>query len=90
MANFYQLQDTLWPLLQASLQENDLYETTQLAHKLAGACETLGFISAGETLRTLEADADMNDNAACRAIWQPLEVIMQGSFTIAQQWSQRQ
>ncbi|WP_051227679.1 ATP-binding protein [Oceanospirillum beijerinckii] len=90
MANFYQLQDTLWPLLQASLQENDLYETTQLAHKLAGACETLGFIRAGETLRTLEADADMNDNAACRAIWQPLEVIMQGSFTIAQQWSQRQ
>ncbi len=90
MANFYRLQDTLWPLLQASLQENDLYETTQLAHKLAGACETLGFIRAGETLRTLEADADMNDNAACQQLWQSLEVIMQESFTIAQHWSQRQ
>lgn len=89
MANFSQLQQTLWPLLQASMQENDLYETTQLAHKLAGACETLGFIRAGETLRTLEADADINDNAACQQLWQPLEAIMQESFTIAQHWHQR-
>ncbi|MBB1488188.1 ATP-binding protein [Oceanospirillum sediminis] len=65
MRNFIALYQELWPLLEASLLESDLYETSQLSHKLAGACETLGLARLGTLLRMLETDADMNDLEAC-------------------------
>ncbi len=86
MSNFCLLQQELWPPLEKSLLQQDLYETAQLSHKLAGACETLGFTQASELLRTLEADADMNDKAACQQLHSAIKKVMQQTLEEAQKW----
>jgi HPt (histidine-containing phosphotransfer) domain-containing protein len=40
----------------------------ELAHKLAGGCEMLGLVASGGDLRALEARANADDLAACRAL----------------------
>ncbi|MCV6589368.1 MAG: ATP-binding protein [Marinobacterium sp.] len=44
-----------WPLLQQAIQQQDREQILEQAHKLAGACETLGFMATGKQLRELEA-----------------------------------
>ncbi|WP_172642513.1 response regulator [Azoarcus sp. KH32C] len=43
----------------AALEQGDLFEVQELAHKLAGACEMLGLVASGEQLRMLEARAGL-------------------------------
>ncbi|NRA69461.1 MAG: response regulator [Gammaproteobacteria bacterium] len=47
----------LWPTLQQSLINDDHYEVAHQAHKIAGACDMLGFSQASNLLRELEHSA---------------------------------
>ena len=55
------------PQIAEALEQGDLFEVQELAHKLAGACEMLGLVASGEHLRMLEAKAGADDLAGCRS-----------------------
>ncbi|WP_261844524.1 ATP-binding protein [Aliamphritea ceti] len=54
MHGFINSCNELWPAIQQSLENNNLALAEQDIHKLAGACETLGFKSTGALLRKIE------------------------------------
>jgi len=87
MRNFCQLQQELWAALDRSLDTGDLYESAQLAHKLAGACETLGFMQASEGLRALEHHAETGDTKACARAQQTLAAAMEETLQEAKRWA---
>ncbi|MFT5720785.1 MAG: two-component system sensor histidine kinase TorS [Motiliproteus sp.] len=58
MHSFGELYEELWPALQNSLAAQDPFDSAEIAHKLAGACSTLGFSRASAVLRELEATAE--------------------------------
>ncbi|MEH6472664.1 MAG: ATP-binding protein, partial [Halopseudomonas sp.] len=58
MRSFCEVYDELWPALQNSLEAQDQFDTVEIAHKLAGACDTLGFSRASQLLRELERSAE--------------------------------
>lgn len=58
MQSFCKTQQKIWPALQQSLASDDHYEVAHQAHKLAGACDMLGFAQASKLLRQLEHDAE--------------------------------
>lgn len=68
MRSFQTLINTDWPALQRSLSDDDLYEVAQLAHKMAGACDTLGFSLASQQLRKMENQADTGTVHHCQAL----------------------
>ena len=58
MRSFGEVYAELWPALQNSLSAQDPVDTIEIAHKLAGACDTLGFSRASAVLRELETTAE--------------------------------
>ncbi|MEH6651107.1 MAG: ATP-binding protein [Motiliproteus sp.] len=58
MRSFSEVYEELWPALLSSLAAQDLFDTVEIAHKLAGACDTLGFSLASQLLRELESNAE--------------------------------
>ncbi len=63
MRGFHEVYDELWPALQQSLKDGDRYGCVEIAHKLAGACDTLGFARASRLLRELEHSAEAGEAA---------------------------
>ncbi|WP_165839981.1 ATP-binding protein [Motiliproteus coralliicola] len=58
MESFCEVYQELWPALLKGLEDQDPVDCAELAHKLAGACDTLGFIRASRLLRQLEVEAE--------------------------------
>ncbi len=54
MAGFVNSCDELWPIIRHSLENHDLINAEHHLHKLAGACDTLGFSATGALLRNSE------------------------------------
>ncbi len=57
LQEFKVMQAELWPTLHKSLADQDSYGLSETAHKLAGACDTLGFRHASQLLRQIEMTA---------------------------------
>ncbi|MDO6561927.1 ATP-binding protein [Amphritea sp. 1_MG-2023] len=85
MQGYCKVHGDLWPTLQQSLQAVDDYEIAQQAHKLAGACDTIGFTHASHLLRQLEELAENNDIAP-PALLETLQQVMADTLELAQQW----
>ncbi len=47
-----------WPALQQAVKKENIDVISEQAHRLAGACEMLGFIQTGQQLRILEQQTD--------------------------------
>jgi len=58
LRSFLDLYQEIRPALESGLTGDDPVETAELAHKLAGACDTLGLLRASDRLRTLEQQAE--------------------------------
>ena len=54
LENLAALLEQEWPQLKTSIEESNTHRRAEQAHRLAGACEMLGFREAGALLRTLE------------------------------------
>ncbi|GGK56835.1 ATP-binding protein [Amphritea balenae] len=85
MQGFCKVHDELWPVLQQSIQATDDYEISQQAHKLAGACDTIGFTQASHLLRQLEQQADNSETPQYEFL-QTLQQVMAESLSLARQW----
>lgn len=94
MKGFINSCDELWPAIQQSLTDNDLSNAEQHLHKLAGACDTLGFRAAGTLLRQTEqqlADAERSGEIPDTAtLLQRLHSGIEASRKIALHWPERQ
>ncbi|MCV6612051.1 MAG: ATP-binding protein [Amphritea sp.] len=88
MQGFCKVVDDLWPPLQQSIRDNDSYDISQQAHKLAGACDTLGFSRASQQLRTLEQLADNGDSDPASQL-ETLTDTLQASRELATAWQAR-
>ena len=73
MANFYSSASESWQALQRSVALNDREQSEALAHKLAGACDTLSFISAGSLLREFEHNGQQEPLALSQALIDSVE-----------------
>jgi len=85
MQGFCKVHNELWPALQQSIQATDDYEISQQAHKLAGACDTIGFTLASHLLRQLEQQADNGDTAQHHFLNQ-LHQVMVETVELAINW----
>ncbi|WP_417224150.1 ATP-binding protein [Amphritea sp.] len=85
MQGYCKVHCDLWPTLQQSLQAEDDYEISQQAHKLAGACDTIGFTHASHLLRQLEELAE-NGDIALPSFLETLQQVMADTLKLAQQW----
>lgn len=85
MKSFCRVHDEIWPVLQQSILAQDHYECSQQAHKLAGACDTMGFSRASQLLRTLEEHADQGE-VIDTELSQQLQDIMTNTLTLAKEW----
>jgi len=83
MQSFCKTQQQLWPALQQSLASDDHYEVAHQAHKLAGACDMLGFAQASKLLRQLEHDAKDGSIKPSSQLISQLEPIMAQSLAKA-------
>ncbi|WP_271273857.1 ATP-binding protein [Aliamphritea hakodatensis] len=94
MKGFVNSCDELWPAIRQSLAENDLHHAEQQLHKLAGACDTLGFRATGTLLRHTEqqlADAALNGKAPdTDTLLQQLHSGIEASRQIALHWPGQQ
>lgn len=59
--NLAQLLKDEWPTAQKAIDNEDITQIIEQAHKLAGACEMMGFLQTGQQLRTLEQQAGSVD-----------------------------
>jgi len=59
MQSFVMTVQQTWPHLQQHVKQGNRYEVRELAHKLAGCCDMLGFALASQQLRQLEQDAQL-------------------------------
>jgi signal transduction histidine kinase/DNA-binding response OmpR family regulator len=59
MQTYYQSALGIWQQLLVSIEQSNSKECEQFAHKLAGACDTLGFSCASALLRQLEGQAQL-------------------------------
>ncbi|MCY1176593.1 hypothetical protein D9M73_168720 [compost metagenome] len=59
---------------------DDCTEVAQLAHRLAGSCDSLGFRGLASTLRALETLALANDESAIRRMSLTLDEQLQHSL----------
>lgn len=85
MHGFCKVHDELWPALQQSIRASDDYEISQQAHKLAGACDTIGFTQASHLLRQLEQQAD-NSETVPDYFQKELGEVMAATLGLAQDW----
>lgn len=85
MTGYCKVHDGLWPILQQSITAGDNYEISQQAHKLAGACDTIGFTRASNRLRHLE-DLAESGTAMNSAQLIELEQVMEETITLARDW----
>lgn len=85
MQGFCKVYNELWPTLQQSIQAADDYEISQQAHKLAGACDTIGFTQASHLLRQLEQQAD-NSETAQHHFLSKLHQVMDETVELAINW----
>ncbi|WP_432474528.1 ATP-binding protein [Amphritea sp. HPY] len=85
MQGFCKVHDELWPALQQSIRATDDYEISQQAHKLAGACDTIGFAQASQLLRQLEQQAD-NGETVQDHFRKELGQVMAATVGLAQDW----
>jgi len=69
-----------WPVLQQSLMSDDHYEIEDQAHKLAGACDMLGFALASKLLRQLEHNAKAGSIQNVPQILLQLDPVMEKSL----------
>ncbi|NMG31156.1 response regulator [Aromatoleum evansii] len=67
---------TTLPQITEALEQGDLFEVQELAHKLAGACEMLGLRDSSERLRALEGKAGADDVAGCRSTHDGIGIIL--------------
>lgn len=63
-----------------AIEADDCTEVAQLAHRLAGSSDSLGFRALASVLRTLEVAALGNDEAAIRALAPAIEAQLQCSL----------
>lgn len=87
MQGFCKVFDELWPALEQSIQATDRYDTAQQAHKLAGACDTIGFARASQLLRKLETDTEHDVSVSEQDIAELTE-IMKRSIELARHWKE--
>ncbi|MFY0730631.1 ATP-binding protein [Pseudomonas sp. NFX15] len=66
--------------LKEAMAADDCTEVAQLAHRLAGSCDSLGFRALASTLRVLEESALDNHESAIRGMTAVLEEHMQQSL----------
>lgn len=85
MQGFGKVVDDLWPALQQSIQDNDRYDISQQAHKLAGACDTLGFSRASQDLRKVEQMAESGSDIPADLLLELAETV-QASRDLALHW----
>jgi CheY-like chemotaxis protein/HPt (histidine-containing phosphotransfer) domain-containing protein len=86
MKGFCKVIDDIWPELQQSISAQDYYECSQQAHKLAGACDTMGFSRASQQLRALEETADKGEDINSEFIG-VLEDIITSTQARAKEWT---
>lgn len=85
MTGFCNVFNELWPSLQQSIAAGDAYDCGQQAHKLAGACDTIGFPRASHYLRELETLADQGTLPE-QALLDELNQTMERTLVLAQNW----
>ena len=66
--------------LNEAMAADDCTEVAQLAHRLAGSCDSLGFRALAATLRALETLALINDESAIQRLSPTLDEQMQHSL----------
>jgi two-component system sensor histidine kinase TorS len=81
MRSFCNTHQKHWPALKQSLASDDHYEVEDEAHKLAGACDMLGFAQASKLLRELEHHAKKSTIQDIPQILSQLEPVMEKSLT---------
>ncbi|MBY4678764.1 ATP-binding protein [Marinobacterium arenosum] len=86
MRSFCTVHAELWPALQRSLAAGDRYDCGQLAHKLAGACDTMGFTRASLVLRALEAAMEAEENSQAVPPTDELAQVMTETLSTARAW----
>lgn len=67
--------------LHEAIAADDCTEVAQLAHRLAGSCDSLGFRSLATTLRALETSALVNDESAIHGMTTTLDEQLQDALT---------
>lgn len=85
MASYCEVHAQLWPALQTSMQAQDRPECVEVAHKLAGACDTLGFARASQLLRQLETGIEGGAIADLSQSNETLEAVLRQTYQAAQQ-----
>ncbi|WP_293268753.1 ATP-binding protein [Neptunomonas sp.] len=85
MKGFCRVHDEIWPVLQQSIDTQDFYECSQQAHKLAGACDTMGFSRASHQLRLLEKAADQGQEVR-EEFNHELQEIISSTLILAREW----
>ncbi|MEH6443300.1 MAG: ATP-binding protein [Oceanospirillaceae bacterium] len=83
MGTFYVNGQQIWQDLLQSVTQLDFNESEQLAHKLAGSCDTLGFCRASQHLRRLEQRAQQKD----ATLSADLTASIEQSFALAKQYN---
>jgi CheY-like chemotaxis protein len=66
--------------LSEAIEASDCTEVAQLAHRLAGSSDSLGFRALASVLRTLEAAALVNDESAIRSLVPSVQAQLQRSL----------
>lgn len=90
MQGFVSVCDDLWPKITKLLQEDNLYEAEQLTHKLAGACDTLGFAAASQQLRRLEQNLHEDNLQNLETLVSELQELILASRTTASEMTETQ
>ncbi|WP_439887801.1 ATP-binding protein [Pseudomonas sp. MBLB4123] len=75
--------------LHEALQLDDLYEVGELAHKLAGSCQTLGLVEAAERAQALEDGSREDEGAACPALLAAFEAALRRTLAGAREAFER-
>ncbi|OMH37527.1 ATP-binding protein [Motiliproteus sp. MSK22-1] len=90
MDSFCRVHSELWPRLRQSLLDQTDGDCTEIAHKLGGACDTLGFCRASRLLLELEQMAASENKTYPAVLHQNLETVMTQTLVAAQQWLENQ
>ncbi|MGV8891083.1 MAG: ATP-binding protein [Pseudomonas sp.] len=75
--------------LHEAIEADDCTEVAQLAHRLAGSSDSLGFRALATVLRTLEASALVNDEAVIRTLVPTVQAQFQRSLHTLEELLQR-
>jgi len=75
MNSFIQISDDCWPALQDAASSQQAEQLCELAHKLAGACDSIGFSAASAALREIELLAEEGVIADVQQLQKASEVL---------------